>query len=432
MKLPLKDQIVFSIGGIGENVTFQALTAWLIFFWSGRGNAENALIPIGLLGVLVGLGRFIEAFDDPLIGYLSDRTKSRFGRRFPYIFIGAPLVALSFYLLWTPPQTTPTILNSIYFFVILQLFFLTYTIVSAPYEGILPEIAKTSSDRVSTSAWRVLFGVIGAAFGLVGSGILIQYFGFPAMGAVLGIMALLSFWTAIVGIKKRLSQPNKPAEINLIQAISATLKNTQFLIFSISFILFSLGLNLLTALMPFYVVVILHQGEGLVALFSGLVLLSMLSSLPLYNHLASLKGKKWVYSKSMFVLALLFPLFAFVGLLPFSGAFTQLAVLVVLIGLSLAGQFVFPNAILADVIDYDATKTGLRREAIYYGMQNTLQKFSFALSSLIFGITLSVFGSTIDHPLGIRLIGPIAGLVTLLGFIIFVKWYRLPNEIKPT
>lgn len=450
MRLPLKDKIIFAVGGLGENVTFQALTAWLIFFWAGRGNPENALIPIGLLGVLVGMGRFIEAFDDPLIGYLSDRTKSKWGRRFPYIFLGAPLVALSFFLLWTPPQTSPaspaggpTTLNAVYFFLMLQFFFLSYTIVSAPYEGILPEIAKTSADRVSTSAWRVLFGVIGAAIGLVGSSLIIQQFGFPAMGAILGIIGLLAFWIAIFGIRKRLStyevqslRPRRSIAMSLPIALTATLKNSQFLIFSLAFILFSLGLNLLTALMPFYVKIILGLNEGMVAIFSGLVLISMLISLPLHSWLALRWGKKWAYSRSMFVLAFLFPFLALVGLMPTTPfgfvqgePIIQTLTLVALIGIALAGQFIFPNAILADVIDYDETKTGLRREAIYYGMQNTLQKFSFALSSLIFGTTLSFFGATINQPLGIRLIGPIAGLATLVGFLIFIKGYKLPDRI---
>ncbi|MBI4032898.1 MAG: MFS transporter [Candidatus Blackburnbacteria bacterium] len=428
-KLPGKDKILFAVGGLGENVTFQAVTAWLIFFWAGKGDPEKALVPIGLLGVLLGVGRFIEAFDDPLIGYLSDRTKSRWGRRFPYVFFGAPFLALTFFLLWIPLAGVSISAQAVYLFIILQLFFLAYTLVSAPYEGILPEIAKTSADRVSTSAWRVLFGVIGAAIGLVVSGIIIQFFGFVAMGGILGIVSIIAFWIAVFGIRKRLSQSQAVAKINLFVALRSTLRNSQFLIFSLAFILFSLGLNLLTALMPFYVKVILGRPEGMVALFSGLVLVSMLTSLPLYNLLSKLKGKKWVYSRSMFILAGLFPLLFVVGMLPIGDAFIQLVVLAILIGVALAGQFVFPNAILADVIDYDATKTGLRREAIYYGMQNTLQKFSFALSSIIFGTTLSFFGATVDHSLGLRLIGPIAGLATLFGFVIFVLWYKLPDEV---
>ncbi len=411
--LPLKDKVLFAVGGLGENVTFQAVSAWLLFFWSGRGNPDNALIPIGLLGILLGIGRFLDAFDDPLIGHLSDRTKSRWGRRFPYIFLGAPLLALSFVLLWLP------IPSAIYFFLGLQFFFLMYTIVSAPYEGILPEIAKTSSDRVSTSAWRVLFGVIGAGLGLVGSGILISFYGFQVMGITLGIVSFIAFWIAILGIRKRLTQQPQSTPMNLYRALIATLKNKQFLIFSLAFILFSMGLNLLTALMPFYVVNLLKLAEGQTALFMAVVLGSMLLALPIQTKLSNRFGKTKIYAFSMLILGLLFPL------LFFTGQIWQTIVVVMLIGLALSGQFIFPNAILADVIDFDETKTGLRREAMYYGMQNTLQKFSFALSSIIFGTTLSVFGATVDNPLGLRLIGPIAGVTTLLGFLIFITWYKL-------
>ena len=420
--LPKRDKILFAVGGLGENVTFQALSAWLIFFWSGRGNPDQALIPIGLLGILLGIGRFIDAFDDPLIGHLSDITKSRWGRRFPYVFGGAPLLALAFFLLWLP------IPNAIYFFVVLQFFFLMYTIVSAPYEGILPEIAKTSSDRVSTSAWRVLFGVIGAGLGLMGSSLIIQRFNFPVMGAVLGAVALIAFWIAILGVRKRLAQKTGDQPIHLYTALLATLKNQQFLIFSLAFILFSLGLNLLTALIPFYIVNLLRLPEGQTALFMALVLGGMLLALPLQTKLSSRFGKKKIYAYSMLILGLLFPLLFLTGLTPFN-PFWQTAGLVVLIGLALSGQFIFPNAILADVIDFDETKTGLRREAMYYGMQNTLQKFSFAISSIIFGTTLAFFGATVDNPLGIRLIGPIAGVATILGFLVFIKWYKLPDEV---
>lgn len=430
--LPLKDKILFSFGGLGANTVFQAVTAWLIYFWSGQGDPTKALIPIGLLGILLGIGRFIEAFDDPLIGHLSDINKSRWGRRFPFIFFGAPFLAVSFFLLWNPPQTADLIFSAIFFFVTLQLFFLAYTFVQAPYEGILPEIAKTSAERVSTSAWRVLFGVIGAAIGLIGSSLLIQWGGFPVMGAVLGIIALIAFWVAIFGIRKRLVKAAPVGEISLPKALFSTLKNTQFLVFSASLILFSLGLNLLTALLPFYVKIILQQSEGLVALFSGLVLAGAVLALPLHTLIARRKGKKWSYLLSMLALGLLFPTLAFVGLLPLPiDAFWQLAVLAVLIGIPLAGQFIFPNAILADVIDYDQLQTGLRREAIYYGMQNTLQKFSFAAASILFGTTLAIFGSTFEQNLGIRLIGPLAASTTIIGFVIFSIGYKLPDEISP-
>lgn len=428
--LSLKNKVLFAVGGIGENVVFQAVSAWLFFFWSGQGDPNKALIPIGTLGIFLGLGRFIEAFDDPIIGYFSDRTKSRWGRRFPFVFFGAPFLALSFFLLWIPINGSITT-NSIYFFLALQFFFFTYTLVSAPYEGILPELAKNSADRVSTSALRVLFGVIGAGVGLVGSSILIQNYSFLAMGFILGILALVSFWVSILGIRKRLGQsaPNTSNLPNFYQALVKTLKNKQFIIFSLAFILFSLGFNMLNSLLPFFVLAILQQTEGAVGLFSGLILLSMLIALPVQTYLSKKYGKKKVYACSMLALGLTFPLLATVGFIPLANSFIQTVIITIAIGLALSGQFIYPNAILADVVDYDFTQTGLRREAIYYGMQNTLQKFSFAISSVIFG-TILTFGATVDNPLGIRLIGPIAGLAAILGFLIFINGYKLPDQVK--
>lgn len=436
MSLPIKYKFLFATGGIGENIVFQAATAWIFFFWSGQGDPSKALIPIGLLGILIGVGRLIEAFDDPLIGHLSDTTKSRLGRRFPFIFFGAPFLALSFLLLWTPPAQSAIL--PIYFFLALQFFFLTYTLVSAPFEGILPELAKTSADRVSTSAWRVLFGVIGAALGLVGSSLLIQNFGFQMMGIVLGLIALASFWISILGIRKKLDVSLRGASVaidvaispNFIESLKSTLKNKHFLIFSLALVLFSLGFNLLNSLLPFFVKVILGQSEGLVALFSAIVLGSMILVLPIQTRLSASFDKKKVYAYSMLALGLIFPLLFLVGLLPLTSPTTLTIIITIMIGLALSGQFIYPNAILADVIDYDSQKTGLRREAIYYGMQNTLQKFSFALSSVIFGTTLAIFGATVENPLGIRLIGPIAGLAAIIGFLVFIKWYKLSESVR--
>ncbi len=427
--LPQRYKIFFAIGGLGENVVFQAATAWLFFFWAGQGDSSKALIPLGLLGVLLSIGRFIEAFDDPLIGHMSDKTQSKFGRRFPYIFFGAPFLALSFFLLWIPIEGT-LLLRSLYFFVVLQCFFLTYTLVSAPYEGVLPELAKTSSDRVSASSWRVLFGILGAALGLVGSSFLITRFGFMAMASILGITAIVSFWISILGIRKRVTKASHTkSHLNFFQAIIIILKNKHFMIFSVSLILFSLGFNLLNALLPFYVKVVLKKPEVLVGLFSGIILASMLIVLPIQTRLAQKYGKNKIYAYSMLGLSFLFPLLGFIGIIPSTisriDPLFQTIGVVIAIGIALSGQFIFPNAILADIIDFDAKQTGLRREAIFYGIQNTLQKFSFALSSLIFGTTLSLFGSTMEQPLGIRLIGPIAGFFSILGFFVFIKMYKM-------
>jgi GPH family glycoside/pentoside/hexuronide:cation symporter len=93
----------------------------------------------------------------------------------------------------------------------------------------------------------------------------------------------------------------------------------------------------------------------------------------------------------------------------------------------MAAVFTFPNAIMADIIDYDAIRTGMRREALYYGAQNLLEKLAGALYPLILS-GLLYLGGTSEDPLGIRLIGPVAGLSIFLGYLAF-RGYRLPDDV---
>jgi len=93
----------------------------------------------------------------------------------------------------------------------------------------------------------------------------------------------------------------------------------------------------------------------------------------------------------------------------------------------MAGVFTFPNAILADIIDYDALRTGMRREALYFGAQNTIEKWASALMFPIF-VGLRLLGETADDPLGLRLVGPVAGTAALIGLLSF-RGYRLPDSV---
>jgi GPH family glycoside/pentoside/hexuronide:cation symporter len=95
----------------------------------------------------------------------------------------------------------------------------------------------------------------------------------------------------------------------------------------------------------------------------------------------------------------------------------------------MVGVFTFPNAIMADIIDYDAVRTGMRRKALYYGAQNVVEKWTASLAYPLFAALL-LFGETPGNPLGIRLVAPVAALASLAGYLTF-RGYRLPDEVTP-
>jgi Na+/melibiose symporter-like transporter len=99
----------------------------------------------------------------------------------------------------------------------------------------------------------------------------------------------------------------------------------------------------------------------------------------------------------------------------------------VIVGLPIAGNYLFPAPLTADIIDYDELRTGLRREATYFGAQNFVEKTTSALAPLVLGILLTLGRSSEDH-LGIQLAGPVAAGLVLLGYLAFRR-YDLPDDV---
>ena len=439
--LPQWRRLLYANGSLGATINFQTLALWLIFFYAPT-EADlptrlpsltlpllGTLAPVALAGVILGIGRLVEIFDDPLIGHWSDTFRSRWGRRAPFILVGTPVMSIAFVLIWLPPDAGATYLNAVLLFIVLQVLFFSTTVANAPYEAWLPEVAVTSNDRVSLSAWKSLFGVIGAALALVASPQLVEWLGFAGMALVLGAATMLSYYLAVFGAAGGRARGHR-SNLDLWVAFRATLANRPFLIFAASLVLFNLALNMLTQMMPYFVVAIMGQSTDQVSLFVGIFLLVMLVSLPGTVMLGQRWTKRRAYIACMGVLALYFPLQFFAGYVPGIPTVAQGLVYIALAGAPIAGLFVFPNALLADVIDYDAQLTGQRREGMYFGVLSTINKLALALSSLIFGLILGAFGNTAANPLGIRLIGPVAGVAVVLGLLIFARGYTLPDQVK--
>ena len=419
---------LYASGSFGFNILQQTMALWLIYFYAPPPDSGRpTIIPLTLLGLLLTVSRTLEAFDDPLIGHWSDVTRSPWGRRLPFVVAGTPFLVVTFALLWLPP-TGERPLAAVYLFLVVHLYSLASTVVQQPHDAALAEIARTPQDRVRVSSLKVTFGLAGAAVGLVGSGALAGAAGFPAMGAALGVLAGLTILLSAVGLR-RLPTGGTAAGLSVWQALRLTATNRHFLVFVGSTLLFYLGLNLLTQVIPYYVTVVLGGTEQQVSLFTVLFSAVALAGVPLVNRLVRRGTKAGTYRLAMGALVLLLPGLALVGLLPGPPPLAQGLVYVAILGLPMAALFVLPNPILADVVDEDETRTGLRREGIYFAAAGTLNKLGFALSTVIFGLLLQSFGFSTAQPLGVRLVGPVAGLGMLLGLLIFVRGYRLPDRI---
>lgn len=383
-----------------------------------------------LIGALLTAGRLIESFDDALIGYWSDKTRSRLGRRLPFILGATPLWALFGFLIFVPPPDAGTAATAVYFFVVLELFFLFSTLSGGPYEALLPELARTSADRVTIVGMRVYFGVAGGIAGLVGSDLLIDQFGFRAMALAMAALALVFRYLGMLGVWNRASRTQAPADLSLRESLRVTFSNSSFLVFLPTFVLFQTSLDMLRGVFPFYVTAVLEPKDTWldeVRILVGFVLGAVIVAVPLFALLARRTSKREAYSFAMLASALTFPLFFFAGFVPGVPLEAEVLVVMVVIGAPLAGVFLFPATLTADIVDDDGLRTGMRREATYYGAQNFVEKTATSVSPLILALLLT-FGDSAEDPLGIRLVGPAAALLVFIGYLVF-RLYKLPDEI---
>ena len=426
---------------VGSQAISQTRNLWLLFFLAPP-QADNlpAAIPslsLGFLeldprvfaGVLLATGRIIEALDDPIIGWWSDRTNSRWGRRIPFILFATPFYSVFFAFLWLTPWGDASMMNAVYVFIVLELFFLASTISGGPYEALLPEIARGHRDRMSIVAWQFYFGILGAVLGLVLTGFLKDAFDFRVMGIVVAVFGLIFRFVGLRGVWRWAPRETPLARMGLMSAFKSTLSNKQFLYFLPTFVFYQAAVGMIIAWLPFFVSEVLEkEDEGAItSLLIGVALLAMLLSVFGLWKLSNSKGKSWVYSGCLLGTAIYMPLLFFMGFIPGVPKLAQAVVMAFLAGIPMAGVNLMPKAITADITDYDELRTGMRREGMFYATQNLIEKIGSSFSPLLLALVL-LLGETTEDPLGLRVVGPVAGAIAFLGFWLF-RGYRLPSTV---
>ena len=444
-RLPRRVRLFYASGSISGNALSQAFALWLVFFYAPPSDEDiptqlpelGGLSPRVVLGIALALARLVESIDDPVVGYLTDRTSSRWGRRIPYILFATPWWVLGFFLLFVPPGGAMSILNLVWLIAVVELFWLLSNFSGAPLEALLPHLAKRHDDRIAIAAQQLLFGIGGAIVGLSLSSLLVEFVGFGAMAAIVALIALVARYTALFGCWSHARTDATPSEGGFRQSVRETLSNRQFIAFLPSFIGFRTGQLMLTALLPFYVSEVLgdveilgfvgDENEGIFTFgMTAIVIAGVLAGVPLFAPLAMRVGKAAAFRVSLlWGAAGLFLLF-FAGFVPWLPQIVQTPPAVFFAGIPLAGVFMFPNILIADIIDEDERRTHTRREAMFYGTQNLLEKSATAFSTLIFALVL-LAGDSADNPLGLRLVGPVAGVFVLLGYFSFRNYSLQPD-----
>ncbi|MGB9730264.1 MAG: MFS transporter [Thermoprotei archaeon] len=416
-------KIAYSLGALGSAISYQAFSTYFYFFYVDVMKLSVALASIGMM--VYGVWN---AINDPLAGYLSDRTRTRWGRRKPYILFGFIPMALSFIIIWTPPVNRDMVLFFMYYTFVINLFDTVYTFVILNWTSLFPEMFSELGERAEVSAYRQLFGVVGLIFGIAAPPLIYSTLGWLWMGVFIAVITAITMYISLFGVREkeefRLDKP-----LNVKDALTATLHNKSFMTYISGNVGIELTYLLLTASAPFYTKYVLKVGDFETSLFFLAAFLSAIPMLYVWRKITVKYGVKRAYMLSIgsFALLLLPALFAF--------DFVSGIVVAMLISVGLSGSLLLPDVVISDVIDEDEVRTGVRREGMYFGINAFFIRISIVLQAMIIGSVLSVTGYVPDVipqsgivEFGIRSLMSIIPLIILFLSLFFVKEYPLDGQ----
>ena len=434
--LPLTSIILYNLAGFAFNLYDTVLYAWLPYFYAPPGgNAATAYVSIGVFGMILAGGRILDAVTDPLIGYWSDRTRTRWGRRKPFICVSGPILFLTFVLVWHPPVNGVSLLNAAWLGSVLFIYYWAYTGLLIPWLAALPEMSQSNRVRMKIVSIGIVIGITGALVGGGLSGLIIERFNPVVMAMALGIPAFLAGELTLLGIRDTYVPPGQDRNKNSGPGFLATLRtvftDTQVLSFSGMILFVQLTYQLMLMNVPYLTTLVLGQTEATASILMGEIILLIALSTPFWYWLLKQYPKRRVMRWIIAVMALGFFASFFIGILSLFSPLVQAVIILPLAAIPMGGMFTASLGLIADLTDYGELKDGERTEAVYFGIYGIVRKTGWAFCSLILTTTFSKLGYSAANPFGVRAVWLICGACCIVGLLLFIP-YRLGDSKDET
>lgn len=430
-KLSTFTKIIYGTGDLGYSMTNSIIAAIFPLFMM-----DVVGITPGLAAIALFIGRSWDYINDPIIGFLSDRTRTKWGRRRPFLLFGAIPFGLAFMALWIKPAfTNPTALVLFYAGMYL-VYELLATTVYMPYFALTPELTQDYDERTQLTSFRMLFNITGS---LIAYTVPIMVIGSLSpensgrvvlMGAIFGAIAAVPYLAVFLGTKERKEYipEDKP---RLIPSLRSALKNKPF-VFAAGIYLFTwLTIIIAETNLLIYIKYVL-QRAGQSSIIMASIFVTAILALPFWNWISKKGNKRKAYiigvafwAVVMCVLILVKP----------ETPFWMLMVLCVMAGIGLSAAQVLPWAIIPDAIEWDEFQTGERHEGVFYSLITLLGKIANSIAVPLSLVILEFNGyvpNAAQQPqsaiTGLKLvIGPIPAVLLITG-ILFAVFYPLSRE----
>ncbi len=381
-------KLLYAFGMFGVALSYQAFTGWIQFYYLDVLRLAPAAMSVAWVIFTIW-----NMFNDPIAGQLSDNTRTRWGRRIPWIAVLSIPLGISFYLLWAVPSglmgKSAALFSGLwwYFLAVLLLFDTLWSAITINYVALFPEMYPKQSERASVSAWRQAFTIVALILAIVLTKDIAESIGWARMGMLFGGITALAFLVSLAGSREHPENYREEPTVPFTRALRYTFGNRSFRWFVMMNLMVEFTLLVLPAVVPLYAKYVLGVTEGLQqGLLSGAAFLSAVPAFALWSWAAKRWETRQAVMASMVAFgALLLPLL-------FVQTYTQAIITTAALGLGLAGLLMLRDIMLADVIDEDSLVAGVRREGMYFGMNGFIIRLAFAFQGAMLGGMLALTG----------------------------------------
>ncbi len=347
---------------------------------------------------IIFVGKMWDAVTDPLMGFVSDHTKSRFGRRRVYFLFGAALVALSFFLMWNSFGIAPGSGLMLYHMLAYMLFGTAFTVVMVPYNAILSDMTTDYNQRTRYTAVRMMFSGGASLVCAVAPAMMIarlgstvngpaQKPGYLAMAAAFGLVFGIAWLATFFGTRENRAYQQPDTKSGLRQW-RGLFQNRSYRVYLGIFLSVQIAIDLLLALFVFYIDIVLMNYQAYQVIMAVLMIFQLVF-MGFVNVLAQKKGKAFPLLVGMPVW--IAASFAFLFFTP-STPLAAVCVVAGVIAFGAACGNLCTWSMLSDSYDVGEVMTGHRHEGLYSGFTTFIRKFASGFSVLLMGIGLQAAG----------------------------------------
>ena len=370
----------YAIGMFGTSIPINMFKAYAMDFYVVRLGLSTSRYALILL-----LYTFVDAIDNPVYGFLSDRTRTRWGRRRPWLILGAPLLALAFILFYNPPALAG---ESALFVYMLLTYILTGTLdslINANYGALFPELFHGESVRAKTNAMRQAFQLVAMVISLALTPVVAESLGYANTAIIYSVLAVAVILFCATGCREdmHIQETKKPPLLGSLKALAA---NPLFWVFGLCNAFYSAAMAMVLQSVPLFVRYSLKLEGIATMMLQGIVLLLAVISMALWAFMVRRFTLMRTWRGALILLGVSFlPLYFMNSLI---GAIAASA----FVGIGMAGVMATMDLIGARIMDEDTRKYGLRREGIYSSAMGVLNRLSGLFVSLGVLLAANIYG----------------------------------------